>query len=131
MAFAKITVLGNLGNDPDVKYAANGAMVVSFSLAVNPRPRNGQQGPAVWYRCTAWDRIAERLHSLTEQGHLAKGRTLYVEGAFEPREFDGKDGARRISYDVTITDFQFVGGDRQQDGQDAPRTPRTFEDAPF
>lgn len=114
-SFASITVFGNLGNDPETRYTPNGAMVVSFSIAVNPRARNGQAGAPAWYRCNAWDKLAERLHSLTEQGHLAKGRSLLVEGNFEPREFQGNDGARKTSFDVAITDFKFVGGDRQSD----------------
>jgi single-strand DNA-binding protein len=120
-SFAKIAVMGNLGGDPDTRYTPSGAMVVSFSIAVNPRRRSNQQGggdepPPVWYRVSAWDRIAERLDKLAQQGYVAKGRPLFVEGSFEPREFTGNDGATRISYDITLTDFQFVGGDRQ-DGQ--------------
>jgi single-strand DNA-binding protein len=119
-SFAKITVFGNLGADPETRYTPNGAMVVSFSLAVNPR-RRGQQGggdepPPVWYRVSAWDRLAERIDKLAQQGYIAKGRSLLVDGTFEPREFQGNDGQTRISYDITMTDFQFVGGDRQQDG---------------
>ncbi|MGN6483226.1 MAG: single-stranded DNA-binding protein [Thermomicrobiales bacterium] len=119
-SFAKITVFGNLGADPETRYTPNGAMVVSFSLAVNPRRRNQQGGgdepPPVWYRVSAWDRLAERIDKLAQQGYIAKGRSLLVDGTFEPREFQGNDGQTRISYDITMTDFQFVGGDRQQDG---------------
>jgi len=118
-SFAKITVFGNLGADPETRYTPNGAMVVSFSIAVNPRRRNQQGGdepPPVWYRVSAWDRLAERVDRLTQQGYIVKGRSLLVDGTFEPREFQGNDGQTRISYDITMTDFQFVGGDRQQDG---------------
>ncbi len=125
-SFAKIAVMGNLGGDPDTRYTPSGAMVVSFSIAVNPRRRSNQQGgdepPPTWYRISAWDRLAERIDRLAQQGYVAKGRSLYVEGSFEPREFTGNDGATRISYDVTLTDFQFVGGDRPQDGQGGGNT---------
>jgi len=122
MSFAKIAVLGNLGADPDTRYTPSGAMVVSLSIAVNPRRRGNQQGqgneaPPTWYRISAWDRLAERIDRLAQQGYIAKGRTLYVEGTFEPREFTGNDGNTRISYDITLTDFQFVGGSDRQDGQ--------------
>jgi single-strand DNA-binding protein len=120
MAFAKIAVLGNLGQDPETRYTPNGTMVVSFSIAVNPRPRSGQgrndEAPPTWYRISAWDRLADRIDKLSQQGYIAKGRTLYVEGQFEPREFTGNDGQKRISYDITMTDFQFVGGG-QRDGE--------------
>lgn len=119
-SFAKITVMGNLGSDPETRYTPNGAMVVSFSIAVNPRRRSqqgGEEAPAVWYRVSAWDRLAERIDKLAQQGYIARGRTLLVTGSFEPREFQGNDGATRISWDVTADSFEFVGGDRRdQDG---------------
>lgn len=118
-SFAKITVMGNLGSDPETRYTPNGAMVVSFSIAVNPRRRSQQGGdepPPVWYRISAWDRLAERIDKLAQQGYIAKGRQLLISGSFEPRDFQGNDGSTRTSYDITATDFEFVGGDRQQDG---------------
>lgn len=120
-SFAKVTLLGNLGADPETKYTPNGTMVVELRLAVNPRPRSGQQGrdeaPPTWYRISAWDRLADRLDKLSQQGHVAKGRSLMVEGRLEPREYTANDGTTRVSYDVTMTDFNFVGGGRDGDQQ--------------
>ncbi len=120
MAFARIAVLGNLGQDPETRYTPSGTMVVSFSIAVNPRPRSGQgrndEAPPTWYRVSAWDRLADRIDKLSQQGYIAKGRTLYVEGSFEPREFVGNDGQKRISYDINMSNFEFVGGG-QRDGE--------------
>lgn len=118
-SFAKISLLGNLGADPETKYTPSGTMVVELRIAVNPRPRGQQsqeEARPTWYRVSAWDRLADRIDKLTQQGHLAKGRSLFVEGRLEPREFTGNDGQTRVSYDVTMTDFQFVGGDRR-DGE--------------
>lgn len=119
-SFAKVSLLGNLGADPETKYTPSGTMVVELRIAVNPRPR-GQQSQddtrPTWYRVSAWDRLADRIDKLTQQGHLAKGRSLFVEGRLEPREFTGNDGQTRVSYDVTMTDFQFVGGDRREGDQ--------------
>ena len=138
-SFAKVTLLGNLGTDPESKYTPNGALVVEMRIAVNPRPRNGQEGAPTWYRVSAWDKIAERLDKLAQQGHIAKGRLLLVEGRLEPREYTANDGANRVSYDVTMTDFSFVGGDRGE-GQEGrqpvsvgarPESPTTFDDVPF
>ncbi|MGB3307410.1 MAG: single-stranded DNA-binding protein [Thermomicrobiales bacterium] len=118
-SFAKVTLFGNLGADPETKYTPSGAMVVELRLAVNPRRRSNQQGgdeaPPTWYRISAWDRLAERIDKLAQQGYIAKGRSLYVEGQLEPREYTANDGSTRISFDVTMSDFQFVGGDRQQE----------------
>ncbi|HEU0163702.1 MAG TPA: single-stranded DNA-binding protein [Thermomicrobiales bacterium] len=122
-SFARIAVFGNLGSDPETKYTPSGAMVVSFSIAVNPRRKgaNGAEEKPVWYRVSAWDRLAERIDRLAQQQYIAKGRQLYVEGSFEPREFSGNDGSTRISYDITMTDFQFVGGgDQSSSKEEAP-----------
>lgn len=129
--FAKIAVMGNLGQDPETRYTPSGSMVVSFSIAVNPRKKgqNGEEAKPVWYRISAWREIAERLDKLSQQGYIAKGRPLFVEGTFEPREFTGNDGATRISYDVTLTDFQFVGGDRQDGQQTQDRQPQRVSSA--
>lgn len=121
-SFAKVALVGNLGADPETKYTPNGTMVVELRVAVNPRQRNQQgQGQSqddskpTWYRVSAWDRLADRIDRMTQQGYLAKGRQLYVEGRLEPREFTGNDGQVRISFDVTMTDFQFVGERRESD----------------
>ena len=115
-SFAKVSLLGNLGADPETKYTPNGAMVVELRIAVNPRPRGQgrEDAPPTWYRVSAWDRLAERLDKMAQQGYIAKGRSLFVEGQLEPREFTGNDGQSRTSMDVRMTDFQFVGGDRRE-----------------
>ncbi len=125
-SFAKVALVGNLGADPETKYTPNGTMVVEMRIAVNPRQRNQQgQGQGqddakpTWYRVSAWDRLADRLDRMTQQGYLAKGRQLYVEGRLEPREFTGNDGQLRVSFDVTMTDFQFVGERRDSQGEEA------------
>jgi len=119
-SFARIAVFGNLGQDPETRYTPSGTMIVSFSIAVNPRPRSGQnrgeEAPATWYRVSAFGELADRLDKLSQQGYIAKGRSLYVEGRFEPREFTANDGQKRISYDINASSFEFVGGDRR-DGE--------------
>lgn len=151
---AKIEVFGNLGQDPETRYTPSGAMVVSFSLAVNPRPRPGQEDrPAVWYRVSAFGQLADRLDKLAQQGYIAKGRSLIVRGDFDPRPWTNNDGEVKISYDINAYDFSFVGGDRTdqqgtaQNGNQQPRPaakpqataansgyvpgPDSFDDVPF
>lgn len=120
MAFARIAVFGNLGRDPETRYTQNGTMIVSFSIAVNPRPRSGQgrndEAPPTWYNISAFGELADRLDKLAQQGYIAKGRGLYVEGRFEPREYVASDGQKRISYDINASSFEFVGSG-QRDGE--------------
>ena len=116
MSFAKIEVYGNLGADPETKYTPNGTMLVELRIAVNDW-RN-KDAPAVWYRCTAWDTVATRLDSLAAKGSLQKGYSLYVEGDFKPNTFTGRDGTERVSYDVNLNSFEFVGGRTRDDNAD-------------
>lgn len=139
MSFAKIIIVGNLGSDPEVRYTPNGATTVSFSMAADGRPKQGGEKGTTWFRIQAWDRLAERLINLQEKGHLGKGKSLYVEGQFEQREYTDRNGQQRTSNDVTMTDYQFVGGGQQQQhapvsrpymGDDADE-PASLDDIPF
>ncbi len=116
MSFAKVTIVGNLGQDPEVRYTPSGTMNVQFSIAAAGRRRGeGDQENTTWFRVTAWDKQAERLVTLIERGYVAKGRQLYVDGQLETRQYTDRNGQPRTSLDVTMSDFQFVGS--RQDNQ--------------
>ncbi len=119
MSYNKITIIGNLGRDPETRYTPSGAMNVQFSVATSRRfnDRDGQQQESTtWFRVTAWGRLAETLDKLTQNGALAKGRQVYVEGRLEQREFTGQDGQQRTSLDVNMSEFQLVGNRGDSDG---------------
>lgn len=117
MSFAKVAIVGNLGNDPEPRYLQSGTLVVSFSIAARGR-RRGQDGeaPTTWFRVSAFGEQAERLANMVQRGYIAKGRLLYVEGQLEAREYTGNDGQRRTSLDVNLSDWQFIGSGRDQQG---------------
>ncbi len=117
MSFAKITIVGNLGRDPESRYLQSGTLVVSFTMAAQGRWRRDQEPTTTWYRVSAFGEQAERLANMVERGYIKKGSLLYVEGQFEVREFTGNDGQPRTSNDVNLTDWQFVGGRDNQQGQ--------------
>ncbi len=101
MAFAKVMIIGNLGRDPEMRYTPNGRPVTEFSVAVSHRSRDAATGEwhddqTDWYRVTVWGDRAERT---AEQ--FRKGNKVFVEGRFRTREFEGKDGQKRTSLDVT------------------------------
>lgn len=71
----EITLIGNLGNDPDVRYTNGGEKVVSFSLAVQAGKKAQGEALAHWYTCDAWERLAD----ICEQ-YLRKGSKVLVRG---------------------------------------------------
>lgn len=118
MSFAKVSIVGNLGGDPETRYTPSGALNVQFTIAASGRRRSSEgqdQDNTTWFRVTAWDRLAERLVSMVERGYIGKGRLLYVEGQLESRQYTDRNGQPRTSLDVTMNDFQFVGS--RQDSQ--------------
>lgn len=118
MSLAKVTIIGNLGRDPETRYTPSGALNVQFSVASNRRWRDSQgqeQENTTWFRVTAWGRLAETMVSLMERGALAKGRQVYIEGRIEAREYTGSDGQVRTSLDVNANEIQLLGS--RQDGQ--------------
>ena len=99
MAFCKISIIGNLGRDPEMRYTPNGKPVTQFSVAVNQSTKNQQTGE--WIEETDWFRVSvfgDRAERAAEQ--LRKGNRVFVDGRFRTREFEGNDGQKRTSLDV-------------------------------
>ncbi len=109
---SKITLVGNLGRDPETRYTPNGRMNVQFTMAVSRR-RNDASGnlqeSTNWFRVTGWGRLAETLDKLTQQGYLGKGKQVFVSGTFEAREYQGNDGQTRTSLDVNADEVLMLG----------------------
>ncbi len=107
--YQKIIIIGNLGNDPEMRYTAQGTPVTSFSVATNRvwTDQSGQrQERTVWFRVSAWRRLAETCNQ-----YLAKGRQVLVEGEMQESEpFQGRDGEWRASLNVTAREVKFLGG---------------------
>jgi single-strand DNA-binding protein len=118
-AIAKVTLIGNLGRDPETRYTPSGALNVQFTVATNRRwtDQSGQQQErTTWFRVTAWRRLAEVLVQLSEQGALTKGKQVYVYGSLEAREYQDQNNQTRTSLDVTADDFLLLGSRQDFDG---------------
>ena len=116
---ARITLVGNLGRDPETRYTPNGRMNVQFTMAVSRRfnDQSGQQQERThWYRVTAWGTLAETLDRLAQNGYLAKGKQVYVEGRLEPREYQDQQGQTRTSLDVTANELLLLGSRADSEG---------------
>lgn len=109
---AKVILIGNLGRDPETRYTPNGRMNVQFTMAVSRRFNDGsgqQQERTSWYRVTGWGNLAETMDKLAQNGYLAKGKQVYVEGRLELREYQDQQGATRTSLDVTANELLLLG----------------------
>jgi single-strand DNA-binding protein len=115
---ARITLVGNLGRDPETRYTPNGRMNVRFTMAVSRRftDQSGQQQERTnWYSVTGWGNLAETMDKLAQSGALVKGKQVFVEGRFEAREYQDQQGQTRTSLDVTANELQLLGSRADSD----------------
>jgi single-strand DNA-binding protein len=105
----KVILVGNLGRDPELRYTQGGQAVANFTLATTERfpSRDGgeRQERTEWHRVVAWGRTAE----LCAQ-YLSKGRSVYVEGRLQTREWEDKEGQKRRTTEIVALSVQFLGG---------------------
>lgn len=125
--FNKVTLMGNLTRDPELRTTPNGQSVASFSLAVNRtwRNANGEQQEAVDYiDCNAWGKAGEIITQ-----YMQKGRPLLVSGRLQQRSWE-QDGQKRSKVEVVVEDFNFVGGaDSPSGGSSSSRSSSSSSDS--
>ena len=109
----RITLIGHLGRDPEMRYLPDGQAVTSFSLATSYG--KGDREKTTWFNCSAWDKQAELANE-----YLKKGQQVYVEGRVSLHEYEGRDGQQRASLDVAVTNIQFLGARDKVDQGDGP-----------
>ncbi len=104
----KVIVLGNLGRDPELRYTQGGQPVANFTVATNEswnkKDGSGREERTEWHRIVAWGRTAE----LCAQ-YLAKGRTVYIEGRLQTREWENKEGQKQRTTEIVAQTVQFLG----------------------
>lgn len=113
--YQKITIIGNLGGDPEMRYTPSGQAVTNFSVATNRRwtGSDGQpQEETIWFRVSTWGRLAETCNQ-----YLSKGRQVFCEGRLNvdresggPRVWQDQSGRWRASYEMTALEVKFLGG---------------------
>ena len=110
----RVIILGNLGQDPELRYTPGGAPVCNFNVATSETwtDRDGnKQTTTEWHRIVVWNKQAENCAK-----YLAKGRTVYVEGRLQTRSWDDKTtGQKRYMTDVVAQNIQFMGGATARD----------------
>lgn len=131
MSFNKITLIGNLGKDPELRYTPQGDAVCSFTIATNERKKDKSgefQDVTTWFKVTLWRHQAENAAK-----YLSKGRQVYIEGRLGVEEWTDRDGKERYTLAVTATDMQFIGtrADNAGGGEYSGGSPREDHDSGF
>ncbi len=132
--YQKIIIAGNLGKDPEMRYAPNGDAVTSFSVATG-RKYTDKSGNKVeettWFRVSVWGKQAETCNQ-----YLKKGRSVLVEGRLNadkatggPKIFTRQDGTAGAAFEITAESVRFLGGG-QRDGETGAPAGQTMHDAP-
>lgn len=124
----KAILIGNLGNDPDMRYTASGTAIANISLATAEswRDKNSgeQQERTEWHRIVFFGRLAEVVGE-----YLRKGSQIYVEGRIQTRKWQDKEGNDRYSTEVVANEMQMLGG-RGGAGAGAPMNTNSQARAP-
>ena len=116
----RISIIGNLGRDPEVRTTPTNTAVTTFSVAVNERRRDADGNPqekTLWFRVTAFGRLAEICAQ-----YLAKGAAVYVEGRLDPQEWTDVAGAKRFTLGLVASDVRMLDGRGPDAEDDAPAT---------
>lgn len=107
----KVILIGNLGDDPELRYTDGGTAVCNLSLATNESytDNDGNEVQRTeWHDVVAWGRLAEICNE-----YLEKGSQVYFEGKLRTREWTDDDGNTRYSTEVTARDMMFLDSNRQ------------------
>jgi single-strand DNA-binding protein len=119
----KVILLGNLGNDPDVKYTQGGMAIATLSVATtySRKDKDGNfQEKTEWHRVKLFGKTAEVAGE-----YLKKGRQVYIEGRIEYGSYE-KDGVKHYTTDIIGEDMQMLGGgDGQRGGGEGGGAPRS------
>ena len=108
----KITIIGNVGNEPEMRFTPNGKPVTSFRVATNwayTNPEGERLQETEWFNVVAWSRLAEQCNQF-----LAKGKLVYVEGRLHTRNWEGQDGQTHYRSEVIANRVIFL--DRREAG---------------
>ncbi len=116
----RITLIGNLGNDPELRYTADGVAMATASLAVNGsrRATDGTREDSVeWFRLVFFDRQAENMST-----YGTKGKPVFIEGRLQTRPYTDRNGIIRSAIEVVVSQFLLLGTNAAQEEEVAAET---------
>lgn len=105
----KVTIVGNLGQDPETKYMPSGGAVTNISVATSESWKDKQTGQpqerVEWHRIVFFNRLAEIAGE-----YLKKGSQVYIEGALRTRKWQDQSGQDRYTTEIVANEMQMLGG---------------------
>jgi len=137
----KVTLIGNLGADPEIRSTSGGNKVAQFSLATSRQWTSAtgeKQEKTEWHKCVAWNAKGSGLADVIER-YAKKGDKLYIEGRIEYRQYEDKDKQTRYVTEVNVREVILLGGGRggedggmrpARGGASKPAATDSFDDFP-
>ena len=135
----RVLLIGNCGNDPEIRYLPNGDAVANFSIATSDiwKDKNGEkQERTEWHRIVDYRKLAEIV-----EAYVKKGTSVFVEGRIQSGKYTDKQGVERTTFQIVTEQLRLLGsnpsGNRSNSQENAepmaePQLPDNFDsDAPF
>lgn len=121
MSLNRVTLLGNVGKDPEVRYLDSGVCVAQFSLATTVKGYTAQSGQQVadrteWHNIVAWRGLAQTIEK-----YVHKGDKLYAEGELRYRDYEGQDGVKRRVAEIYLDRMEMLS--LKPEGRPLPPVP--------
>ena len=132
--YNKLTFVGHLGGDPEMRYTPSGTAVTTFNVASNDQYTN-EKGETVsvttWFRCAAWGRLGEVCNQYLHKGSkvLIEGRLTPDKNTCRPRIWTRQDGTAAADYELKILEIHFLDS-KNGNGNMEPSAPAD-ENIPF
>lgn len=114
----KVTLIGRLGKDPEVRYTPDGTMVTTFNLATDEqrKDKNGEKIQRTeWHKIVTWGKLAEICGN-----YLVKGKLVFVEGRIQTRSWEDKEGVKRYTTEIIASDMKMLDSKGQNKTDGAP-----------
>lgn len=126
--YSKLTIVGNVGRDPEMRYTPSGQAVTSFSVACS-RKYTSQSGEQIkettWFRVSAWGKLAEACNQYVKKGSkvLVDGQLTADKGTGGPRVYTKQDGSSAANFEVRAETVRFLDSVKQGEKSDNPYEP--------
>ena len=110
-SISKMTIIGHLGSDPEIKHSQNGTAVCNLRIAVTDRRKETDTfvDHTEWFTLICFGKTAENAHRF-----LKKGKQIFAEGRFQARKWTDKDGVVRINLEIICEKMVFLGSQKEE-----------------